>query len=445
MFLFTSNARRIKLSLLKSGHARKGVHIFEHNGAITVWGNSPFTSTQKSEDRLVVRLQRPSDPAPICVLEWHFKRGKLIVTRRWSGEFSIFAVEEPDLSIFSHLRLPVLMCDEVPSRAKSIPPASVWTYSLGRKPHSPNRSCSISFNSPYRMTYSQTLKIVRKEIIESVGQLPGRAALLLSGGLDSSIIAAVSKGLGKPLPAFVFAARHPVKPQSDEENDLVCARRVAAHLNLALKEILIDRKRVIQNVPLAIRLAETARGTIVDPCTALIEVAKTLSRAGFTSVVMGESADDLFGSFTFALRYKRGQGLRKYYREQLDVVSPDEKAIIQKTFEPWGISVVDPFWTQELKAIGYNIPLSFRLDPKRLMKRVLRDAFQDLLPPEIIRRPKVITRNGSQIRYVLQSHFGESRDRYRPLFHQIFQCGTTWPRNLRQLRHRKSRQSSKKP
>ena len=150
---------------------------------------------------------------------------------------------------------------------------------------------------------------------------------------------------------------------------------------------------------------------------------------------MGESADDLFGSFTFALRYKRGQGLRKYYREQLDEISPDEKVIIQKVFEAWGISVIDPFWTRELKAIGYNIPLSFRLDPKRLMKRILRDAFRDLLPPEIIRRPKVITRNGSQIRYVLESHFGESRDRYRPLFHQIFRSGTTWPENLPQLRH----------
>jgi asparagine synthase (glutamine-hydrolysing) len=446
MFLFTSNTDSIHLPRLgSSGRAQKLLRVHRHDSAVVVWRNSPFASFQQSRDRLVIAFQRASDEEPICIFEWGFHDEKLTLTRRWSGEFSIFSLENPALLIFSHLKLASLLCDQVPSRTKSIPPGWVWTYKLDQRPYSPTRSRAITFKEPYRKTYSQTVRIARKKIIESVKRLPDSAALLLSGGLDSSIIAAVAQDLGRPLPAFVFAARQPVKRQSDEENDLVCARRVAAHLKLPLTEILIDRKRVIQNVPLAIKLAETPRGTIVDPCTALIEVAKKLSRAGFSSVVMGESADDLFGSFTFALRYKRGQGLPKYYREQLDVVSPDEKVIIQKAFEPWGISVIDPFWTWELKAIGYNIPLSFRLDPKRLMKRVLRDAFQDLLPPEIIRRPKVITRNGSQVRYVLESHFGESRDRYRPLFNKIFQCGTTWPENLRQLRHLKSKRSLRQP
>jgi asparagine synthase (glutamine-hydrolysing) len=320
----------------------------------------------------------------------------------------------------------------------------VWTYSLTRRPYSPDRARKITFNATYRKTYSQTVKIARNKIIESVRRLPDSAALLLSGGLDSSILAAVAQDLGRTLPAFVFAARKPVKRQSNEESDLVSARIVAAHLKLPLREILIDQKRVIQNVPLAILLAETPRGTIVDPCTALIEVAKKLSRVGFSSVIMGEAADDLFGSFTFALRYKRGQGLRKYYRAELDVGLPDEKSIVQRVFEAWGISVIDPFWTRELKAIGYNLPLSFRLDPKRLMKRILRDGFQDLLPPEIIRRPKVVTRNGSQIRYVLESHFGQTRDRYRSLFHQIFRSGAKWPENLHHLRHLNSWRSLRK-
>jgi asparagine synthetase B (glutamine-hydrolysing) len=446
MFFFTSNAGSLNLPRLgSSGRAQNSFYVHKHDSAIVVCRNSSFTSFQQSEDRLVIVRQRPGDEEPICVFAWRFKDGTLTIIRRWSGEFSIFVVEDPELLITSHLRFAQLLCNEVPSRTKSIPPGSVWTYSLGRRPHFPDRARKISFNAPYRKTYFETLKTVREKIIQSVRRLPDSAALLLSGGLDSSIIAAVAQDLGKPLPAFVLAAREPVKPQSDEESDLVCARRVAAHLKLPLREILIDRKRVIQNVPLAILLAETPRGTIIDPSTALIEAAKTLSRAGFSSVIMGEAADDLFGSFTFALRYKRGQGLRKYYREQLDVVSPDEKAIIQRIFEPWGISVIDPFWTRELKAIGYNIPLSFRLDPKRLMKRVLRDGFQDLLPPEIVRRPKVITRNGSQIRYALESHFGESKDRYRPLFNRIFQCGAIWPENLRQLRHLNSWRSLKNP
>jgi asparagine synthetase B (glutamine-hydrolysing) len=436
MFLFTSNNGRIRLpqgSL--SGRKHKLLAFERHGPALAVWRNFPFTSVQQSRDRLVIVLRRPSDEEPICVFEWRFKDGTLSIRRRWSGECSVFAIEDRELLIFSHLRFALLLCNEVPYRAKSIPPGSVWTYSLGQVSYAAHRSGNISFNAPYRQTYSQTVKVVREKIIDSVKRLPGAAALLLSGGLDSSIIAAVAQKLGRPLPAFVFGARQPIKPQSDEESDVVCARLVAAHLKLPLKEILIDRKRVIENVPPAILLAETPRGTIVDPCAALIEVAKRLSRAGFSFVVMGEAADDLFGSFTFALRYKRGQGLRKYYRAELDVGLPDEKAVVQRVFGAWGISVVDPFWTRELKAIGYNIPLSFRLDPKRLMKRVLRDGFQDLLPLEIVLRPKVVTRNGSQIRYVLESHFGTSKDRYRSLFHQIFRSETTWREKPQHLRH----------
>jgi asparagine synthetase B (glutamine-hydrolysing) len=58
--------------------------------------------------------------------------------------------------------------------------------------------------------------------------------------------------------------------------------------------------------PLAVALAETPRGTIIDDCAALLEVARKISRAGYKTVAMGEAADDLFGSFKFALRYYRG-------------------------------------------------------------------------------------------------------------------------------------------
>jgi asparagine synthetase B (glutamine-hydrolysing) len=442
MFLFVSNTDRIKLRrphpAIRGG---KNWHIHQHGPAVVVWQNSLFTSSERSADRLVIWRRRAIDDEPVCVFEWCFEEGHLSITRRWSGEFSILIAQDSELLITSHLRLASLAFDCLPPGLRQIRPESVWTYRLGR-PHSESFTRGIDFKAPYRHSYSQTLNIVRRRIFASIKRLPDSSALLLSGGLDSSIIAAVAREMGKPLRCFVFAAREPLRSRADHEDDLFCARLVARHLSLSLTEILLNSSRLIKNVPLAILLAETRRATIIDPCTALIEVAKTVSRAGISSIVMGEAADDLFGSFTFALRYKRGQGLRKYYRAELDDGLPDEKAIIQRVFEPWGISVFDPFWTRELKAIGYNIPLSFRLDRKRLMKRILRDAFADMLPPTIVRRPKVVTRDGSQVRYVLESHFGTSRDRYRPLFKQIFASGATWPENLR---HLKSWQSLKKP
>src|SRR5208283_1766838 len=140
MFLFTSNASGINVARVRSGRARNSFHVHKHDSAIAVWRSSPFTSAQESEDRLVLRLQRPDDPEPICVFEWRFKDGKLTITRRWSGEFSILAIEDPELLIFSHLRFALLVCNEVPSRAQSMPPGSIWTYSLTRRPYSPDRA-----------------------------------------------------------------------------------------------------------------------------------------------------------------------------------------------------------------------------------------------------------------------------------------------------------------
>jgi asparagine synthetase B (glutamine-hydrolysing) len=254
---------------------------------------------------------------------------------------------------------------------------------------------------------------------------------LRSGGIDSASIAAAAQIAGRCLPAFVFSLKRPVREQPEPENDLQFARKVSRYLNLPLQEILLDSRTLVRNVPLAVGLAETCRGTIVDDCAALIEVASQIARAGFKTVWMGEAADDLFGSFKFALRYYRGAQLKTYYRHELDVSLPDELAILQRIFEIWGISLVHPFWTAGLKKIGYNLPLRYRVDSGRLMKMVLRDAFSDHLPPDVVRRPKGVTRDTTQIRFVLERHFGPSRERYRAIFDRIFGEALQWPKRRR--------------
>jgi asparagine synthase (glutamine-hydrolysing) len=192
-------------------------------------------------------------------------------------------------------------------------------------------------------------------------------------------------------------------------------------LDLPLTEILITPDQLVRNVPLAVLHAEVWRATLIDPAAALVDAARRISAAGLSTVVTGEAADGLFGSFTFILRYKKGRGLQSYYRKVLDVSLPEEIAVMQRIFGAWGISLFNPYWTAQLKRIGYNIPISFRVDSRRLMKRILRDAFRDLLPEEIVERPKVVTRNGTQVRFALEAHFGESPRRYRQIFRGIFE------------------------
>jgi asparagine synthetase B (glutamine-hydrolysing) len=283
----------------------------------------------------------------------------------------------------------------------------------------------------FDMDYEGTVREVRRLILGSVASCPDNAALLLSGGIDSSVIAAAAHTSGKRVCAFTFRLSKLVRPQSQTESDLLCARKVASHLGIHLSEILIPASQLIGNLPMAVYLAETPRGTIVDDCTALIDVARFIAAGGFTQVWMGEAADDLFGGFKFALRYYRGAQLRAYYRRQLSFDLPNELAVIQNVFAPFGISVLHPMWTLKLLRLGYNLPLGFRLDRRRLMKQVLRDAFASDLPWEITNRTKCITRDSTQIRFPLAEEFGIQRDRYRAVFRTMMGERTQWPRKFR--------------
>lgn len=392
------------------------------------WTKDPFTEVESSERCVSVCLRRPEiDDEPICGIQWDSGTGGFTCSRRWSGEFGAYWVDRPFPVVTSHLKLgSVLLCGAAPVW-KRIDPGAVVNRDR-RGVHKTLRRPSII---PFDMDYRKTVREVRRLILESVATSRDEAALLLSGGIDSAVIASAARLCGKRLEAFTFRLDKLIYPQTELESDLLCAEKVALHSSMPFSQMLIRARAVVRNVPAAVYLAETPRGTIVDDCAALVEVARILADLGFNRVWMGEAADDLFGSFKFALRYYRGPQLRSYYRRQLSFDLPNELTIIQNVFSAFGISVIHPMWTSGLLQIGYNLPLSFRLDRQRLMKQVLRDAFADDLPPEIVTRAKCVTRDSAQVRYALEEQFGTHRDRYRDVFRTMMGERARWPGKLR--------------
>ena len=444
MFLFASDA-----SLLSRDRSdRRAIirqfpgelHEVSVNSSVLVWTADAFTAVERGSHEITVQIRRPQiDREPICELRWRPAEAAVICRRRWSGEFSAYVSEDhrrealgrPCALITSHLKLAPLLLKRRPRVWKRIEPGQEASVRGGRI-RLKNKLC---WSVPLKRDYGETVCEVRRLVLESVASIPSAAALLLSGGIDSSVVAAASRLVNREVHAFTFGLDKRVRAQTDMESDLICARRVAAHLKIPLSEILLDSRLLVRNLPLGIYLAETPRGTIVDDCVALVEVARRIAEAGYSQVLMGEAADDLFGGFKFALRYYRGPQLRAYYRAQLAHDLPNELAIIQNVFAWFGISVVQPMWTSELLRIGYNLPLRFRLDRQRLMKQVLRDAFATDLPSEIVNRPKCVTRDSTQIRYVLEEEFGTGRERYRALFHIMMGQRARWPRKfLQQLK-----------
>jgi asparagine synthetase B (glutamine-hydrolysing) len=206
-------------------------------------------------------------------------------------------------------------------------------------------------------------------------------------------------------------------------SDLLAARRVAQHLSLAHDEIIVERKRIAENAVPAIFAAELHRGTFVDDAVIYFEVARTLSRGGVRTVLMGEAGDDVFGCFPSMLRFYRGQALQYRLRRDLMRDAPTDYAAIQRIFSLFGIQIFDPFLEAAVVRLGYRLPLDMRIDSERLMKPVLRRAFAGELPPEIVSREKRVSRDVSGVREIMAEHFGCSRERYLKIFTGLFRNG----------------------
>jgi len=424
MFLFTANTAKTNLQRLQTafGAANKLHKICEGTCSL-FWCADKFTRLSQKRGRVTVELKRPDiDQAAVCDLIWDLNSGQIVVSRRWSGEFSVYIGRKPTLTISSHLKLAAAAHDGLPTGITALKAGFCLRVDVSDSTKHYRLWRAKKFRAPFTLSRQATVRRLKRLVFRSVGQQKGRAALLLSGGIDSAAIAATAVRLRKNVRAFVFYAQ---AVQRGPDRDHHCARIVAKSLGIPLTEIRLMSNSLIRNVTQAVILAETRRGTIVDICTALIDVARTLHSKGYRTAWIGEGADALFGGFGFALRYHRAQGLKAYCRNHLMRSMPDELAILQRVFAQWNISLVFPFWTEKLLEMGYNLPLCYRFDSKRLMKPILREAFSNMLPQEIVNRPKAVPRDSTGVRMVLEERLGRSRDRYHPAYREHFgRCGS---------------------
>lgn len=422
MYLLTTNR-----SLL-SGRRFGRLCVLEGATGVLVWSEDSFTLVKQRGRAVCVEIRRPDiDASPICLLEWDLATGDIRLRRSWSGEFTCYFSEQPPIAA-SHRRFAAALMKR-DLLLKRVAAGAVIEGRLGSA--SPLGLRQLPPPKIRRISYLDIVTQVRRLVTESVRRYARNGAtVMLSGGVDSSVIAAVASSLGIRVEAVTYALRNPPQWEQDDTSDRLAAARVAAHLNIPHRILELDAVALRRNVDLAIFLSETSRGTIVDELTAHIEVARQLRSEGVCSVLTGEGADDLFGAFPSALRFYRGRQLAQFLRRELVEGLPDELAEIQNAYSPWGISLVHPYWIEELREIGYSLPVNYRVDRGRLMKRILREAFADLLPPAVLQRPKGVPRDCSQIRDVLAAVYGRNRDRYRPALRKIRIRRQLWPSAL---------------
>ena len=209
-------------------------------------------------------------------------------------------------------------------------------------------------------------------------------AFLLSGGVDSSLVAAISaKILGKPIRTFCCGM--------SEGTDLKYARMVAAHIGSNHTEVMFTEEEGLAAIEDVIKTVESWDTTTIRASVGQYLVSKYISKTDCKVVMVGEGPDEVCSSYLFNWYAPDGNALdleSRYYVK--DIHHYDVKRA-DRCISRWGLEGRVPLLDPEFIEAYWKILPEMRMPTyKNMEKWWLREAFNGtgLLPDEVLWRKK---------------------------------------------------------
>ena len=285
------------------------------------------------------------------------------------------------------------------------PPGHYWTPEAGlvrfasvqRATHGPTSDDAHPAGPDPTPTMLRTLRRTLTGAIERRMMADVPVGVFLSGGLDSSLVAAVAaahaRRRGQRLQTFsVGLAGSP---------DLAAARVVARHLDVDHYERVYTADEAVAAVPDVIAAVESYEPSLVRSAVPNFFLAE-LAAEHVKVVLTGEGADELFAGY----EYLRGMGGNALRDELVRIVEGLHNLNLQRCDRvamAHGLEARVPFLDLDVIGLGLALPVAWKLSaPDRMEKHLLRSAFADSLPDEILWRKKAQFGDGSGATAALQ-------------------------------------------
>ncbi|SES95164.1 asparagine synthase (glutamine-hydrolysing) [Natronincola peptidivorans] len=253
----------------------------------------------------------------------------------------------------------------------------------------------------------------REAVLENIRKLTNQAikktleadvpvGLLLSGGLDSSLIAAVAtaEAKGKKFKSFCVGSKN--------SNDIPRAREVARQLGTDHHEYIYNQEELVEAIPKIIYYLESFDPSLVRsaiPCYFVFRLAAQHVKL----VLSGEGADELFNGYGYLKNIKDTEALDK---EVIRVLQSVHNIGLQRGDRMSMANSVDvraPFLDKELMDYALSIPTNWKIygnGDTQIEKWILRKAFDGKinLPNDVLWRNKEEFSEGSGAKDEMQSY-----------------------------------------
>ena len=220
--------------------------------------------------------------------------------------------------------------------------------------------------------------------------------VLLSGGLDSSIISALAakfapKRIEEDDRSMAWWPRlHSFAVGLKDSPDLAAARKVAEHIGSIHHEINFTIQEGIDAIRDVIYYIETYDVTTVRASTPMYLLARVIKSMGIKMVLSGEGADELFGGYLY---FHKAPNAKEFHEETVRKLSKlhlYDCLRANKSLSAWGVEGRVPFLDKEFIDIAMRFNPEAKMSGKngKIEKWALRKAFEDLLPEEVAWRQK---------------------------------------------------------
>ena len=323
-------------------------------------------------DRAGRRYVIARDPIGVCPLYWgHDTVGRLCVA--------------------SEMKALAGLCADV----AQFPPGHVYDSATG--------TLARYYDRPWR-DYEATQGVVvsKEELREAFERAVHRQLMsdvpygvLLSGGLDSSLVAACAarfarRRIEEDDRAEAWWPRlHSFAIGLEGSPDLAAAEIAAQALGTVHHGFRYTFEEGLDAIPEVIRHIESYDVTTIRASTPMFLLARRIKAMGVKMVLSGEGSDEIFGGYLYFHKAPDARAFHEELVRKLDALHTYDCLRANKSMMAWGVEPRVPFLDVEFLDVAMRMDARAKMaGPGRIEKAILREAFAGYLPDSILWRQK---------------------------------------------------------